>query len=315
MTRISSTPALNAVAMPGIIDGLLQPQKTLPCRYFYDARGSALFEKITPLPEYYATRTETKILTCCVEEIAAHTPPGSILVEFGSGSSRKSEILLAALPSLAAYVPIDVSPSVLDEACARLSARFAGLRLFPKVGDFTDSITWPAALAKRPRIGFFPGSTIGNFAPDQACDLLQAMARTLGPGARLVIGVDLVKDTARLVAAYDDAAGVTAEFNLNLLVRLNREMGATFDLTQFRHQAVYNTQLGRIEMYLVSRREQSVQIGSHRVHFAEGERIHTENSYKYTVAQFQSLAQRAGWQPRQVWTDAQLLFSVHELML
>jgi len=322
MTRIATKQAPAALQSPGtatlrhdMLAGLSQPQKSLPCSSFYDARGSALFEKICLQPEYYPTRVETTILAAHVPEIAARTPPGSILVEFGSGSSRKTELLLEALPTLSAYAPIDVSESALDEACTRLAARFPALPLHPTVGDFTDALALPPALAKRPRLGFFPGSTIGNFAPPDACALLRSMAHTLGPGARLVVGVDLVKDRERLVAAYNDAAGVTAKFNLNLLVRLNREMGATFDLARFAHEAVYNDLEQRIEMYLVSLDDQSIAITDHRIHFAKGERIHTENSYKYEVAQVQALAASAGWQVRDTWTDAENLFSVHELGL
>lgn len=322
MTRIAEKRAPAATPAPAadplrrrILAGLSQPQKNLPCSFFYDARGSALFEKITEQPEYYPTRVETSILTARAPEIAARTPPGSILVELGSGSSRKTELLLEAMPNLSAYAPIDVSESALDEACARLGARFPALRLLPTVGDFTDALALPSASAKRPRLGFFPGSTIGNFSPAEACDLLLSLAGTLGAGARLVVGVDLVKDPGRLVAAYNDAAGVTAEFNLNLLVRLNRELGATFDIGKFAHSAIYDDLKQRIEMYLVSLDDQSVEITDHRIRFAKGERIHTENSYKYTVAQFGALATRAGWQAHQAWTDAENLFSLHELGL
>jgi L-histidine N-alpha-methyltransferase len=320
MTRIAEKEVPAATVVSGaetlprsIIAGLSQPQKSLPCSYFYDARGSALFEKITALPEYYPTRVETAILAGCAPEIASRTPPGSILVEFGSGSSRKTEILLEAMPALSAYAPIDVSESALDEACTRLEARFPKLRLFPTLGDFNDVPALPPPLTKHPRLGFFPGSTIGNFAPAEACALLRSMAGTLGPAARLVVGVDLVKDRARLVAAYNDAAGITAQFNLNLLVRLNREMGATFDVGKFSHSAIYNEALQRIEMYLVSLADQSVAITGQCIRFAKGERIHTENSYKYTIPQFRALAMHAGWQPRDVWTDSESLFSLHEL--
>jgi dimethylhistidine N-methyltransferase len=296
-----------------VLDGLAQTQRALPCRFFYDAAGSALFEEITRLPEYYPTRTEAAILAACADEIATATPAGSVLVEFGSGSSRKTELLLAALPSLAAYVPIDVSPDALAEAAARLAGRFPGLRVLPVEGDFLAPIDLPPDLADRPRLGFFPGSTIGNFSPDEACDLLRGMTRSLGPEGRLVVGVDLRKDPETLVRAYDDAAGVTAQFNLNLLARANRELGATFDIASFAHEAVFNAVESRIEMHLVSRRAQTVEVLGHRFRFAEGERIHTENSYKYGVAKFRALAAQAGWQPRRVWTDPAELFSVHEL--
>jgi dimethylhistidine N-methyltransferase len=320
MTTIAVRQTPDAQNAPGtaslhqaILAGLSQPQKFLPCSYIYDARGSALFEAITEQPEYYPTRVETAILASCAQEIAVRTPPGSILVELGSGSSRKTELLLDAIPNLSAYAPIDVSQSALDAACARLGARYPALRLLPTVGDFTDLPDLPAALAKRPRLGFFPGSTIGNFRPADACGLLRTLARTLGPEARLVIGVDLAKDHNRLVAAYNDAAGVTAEFNRNLLVRANRELGARFDVTKFAHSAIYNATKQRIEMYLVSLDDQTVEITGAHIRFTKGERIHTENSYKYTVAQFAALAIGAGWHPSRAWTDAENLFSVHEL--
>ncbi|WOJ91394.1 L-histidine N(alpha)-methyltransferase [Methylocapsa polymorpha] len=314
-TRPTAAVAPSNDLLRAAIEGLSLPQKALPCYLFYDARGSALFERITELPEYYPTRTETAILAARVGEIAAQTPPGSILVEFGSGSSRKTEILIDALPTLAAYVPIDVSRSALDEACARLASRFPALRIIPTEGDFTQPLILPQGLAKRPRLGFFPGSTIGNFGHDDACALLRGMALSLGTGARLLIGADLQKDLARLIPAYNDSAGVTAEFNLNLLARLNREIGANFDLERFGHAALFNAVEGRIEIYLVSLAAQTVDVGGRRFDFAKGERIHTENSYKYTIAQFGDLASRAGWAARHVWTDAENLFSLFELAL
>jgi dimethylhistidine N-methyltransferase len=219
------------------------------------------------------------------------------------------------MPDLAAYVPIDVSDSALAGAKERLEARFPALHVNPILGNFTDEVIYPFDLSSRPKIGFFPGSTIGNLTPAEAVGLLAGMARTLGPDGRLIIGVDLKKDPHTLVAAYNDAAGVTAAFNLNLLTRINRELRATFDLTQFRHDAVYNPREGRIEMYLVSARAQQAGIIGHTFPFARGERIHTENSYKYTVPEFQELARRAGWEPQEVWTDRDSLFSVHELVL
>ena len=296
------------------LSGLSAPQKTLPCEYFYDARGSALFEKITDAPEYYPTRTEAAILAACVEDIVAGTPAGSVLVEFGSGSSRKTEILLEALGKLAAYVPIDVSASALDEARARLGARFPSLRVHPVVGDFRADLVLPPDLADRPRMGFFPGSTIGNFQPAAAIDLLAGMASTLGPGGRLIIGVDLRKSMDALLPAYNDAAGITAAFNKNLLVRANRELGADFDLAAFEHEAIFNDRASRIEMHLVSRRTQVVSLLGHQFAFRPGETIHTENSHKYTVEAFRDLARRAGWTPNQVWLDDAGLFSVHEIV-
>jgi len=298
-----------------VLAGLSKRQKMLPCEFFYDARGSELFEAITALPEYYPTRTETAILTQYAPEIAAGTPPGAVLVEFGSGSSVKTEILLRALKGLSAYVPVDVSSSALALARDRLIRRFPDLRVHGVEGDFRAGLALPVELAGKPRLGFFPGSTIGNFTPIKAARLLQVFARNLGHGARLIIGVDLLKDEGRLVSAYDDAAGVTAAFNLNLLERANRELGADFDLASFAHKAIFNRSLGRIEMHLVSRTRQSVSLLGRSFDFVPGETIHTENSHKYTVAGFHNLTGGAGWIPTRVWTDADDLFSVHELVL
>jgi dimethylhistidine N-methyltransferase len=298
-----------------VVEGLSSSPKTLPCRYFYDARGSELFEAITDLPEYYPTRTETAILAAHASHIADRVPDGAILIEFGSGSSRKTELLLAEMFDLAAYVPIDVSDAALAGAKQRLERRFPALRVHPILGNFNDEVVYPFDLRARPKVGFFPGSTIGNLTRPEAAELLAGMARTLGPDGRLIIGVDLKKDPHTLVAAYNDAAGVTAAFNLNLLTRINRELRATFDVTQFRHEAVYNPRQGRIEMYLVGERAQQVGLIGHTFSFAKGERIHTENSHKYTVDEFQALAREAGWQPEAVWSDEQSLFSVHELVV
>jgi dimethylhistidine N-methyltransferase len=241
-------------------------------------------------------------------------PAGGILVEFGSGSSLKTEILLRQLPRLGAYICIDVSESALAEARARLTSRFPTLDVRPIIGDFARTVTLPADLADRPRTGFFPGSTIGNLTPPEAASLLRAFAACLGADGRLIVGVDLKKDARRLHMAYNDAQGVTAAFNLNLLARINRELAGTFDLAAFRHEAVYNPREGRIEMHLRSMRRQVVGVLGRTFRFGAGERIHTENSYKYTVPQFQDLARSAGWQPTQVWTDPDNLFSVHELV-
>jgi dimethylhistidine N-methyltransferase len=296
-----------------VIKGLSRPRKTLPCRYFYDAHGSELFEAITQLAEYYPTRTEAAILEANASEIADGVPADGVLVEFGSGSSRKTEILLERLPGLAAYVMIDVSTTALEEARTRLRARFPTLDVRPIVGDFSFPFALPPDLAHAPRIGFFPGSTIGNLAPLEAQRLLRLFRACLSPGGRLVVGVDLKKDLDVLLPAYNDAAGVTADFNLNLLARINRELGGNFRLDAFEHRAIYNARDGRIEMHLVSRVDQEVRILRHRFHFRAGETIHTENSYKYTVGQFQNLAISASWVPSRVWTDGCGLFSVHEL--
>ena len=296
-----------------VLSGLARPKKWLPCRFFYDARGSELFEEITRLPEYYPTRTEAAILTANAAEMVDSVPAGGVLVEFGSGSSLKTEILLGGLSRLRAYVCIDVSEAALRDAKQRLASRFPGLDVRPMVGDFSYPVALPPDLAGRHKTGFFPGSTIGNLTPAEAERLLRVFRAVLSPGGRLIVGVDLEKDARQLVLAYNDAAGVTAAFNLNLLARINRELGGTFSIDRFRHDAVYNPREGRIEMHLESLREQEVKVCGRRFRFKAGERIHTENSYKYSIDQFQRLARSAGWSPECVWTDEGRLFSVHEL--
>jgi dimethylhistidine N-methyltransferase len=297
-----------------VIEGLSMPRKSLPCRFFYDARGSELFEEITRLPEYYPTRTEIAILDAHAAEIASRVDDGAVLVEFGSGSSRKTEILLGCLPRLRAYVPIDVSESALEEAKRRLIKRFPALAVRPIAGDFSRLLGLPPDLAKARKVGFFPGSTIGNFSPFAARKLLGAMWRLLAPDGRLIVGVDLKKDARTLVRAYNDAAGVTAAFNLNLLTRINRELEGSFDLDGFRHEAIYDPREGRVEMHIVSIRNQTVRIRGLWFRFSAGETIHTENSYKYSISQFHDICCPAGWLPGRVWTDRGNLFSVHELI-
>ncbi len=297
-------------------DGLSRNQKELPCRFLYDAHGSQLFEDITALEEYYPTRTEAGILRECSGTIAARTPAGAMLVEFGSGSSVKTEILLSALDRLAVYVAIDVSRSALDEARDRIEERFSGLSVETLVADFAEPMQIPG-LDTAPAggvLGFFPGSTIGNLTRAEAEKLLRHFGETLGPGSRFVAGVDLKKDLGRLLPAYDDASGVTAAFNKNILNRINRELGADFDTRQFDHEARWNEDKGRVEMHLVSRGAQTVRLGECEFSFADGESIHTENSHKYTIDGFQALAAKAGWQAQEVWTDRDNLFSVHELV-
>lgn len=297
-----------------VIDGLSRAQKTLPCRFFYDARGSELFEDITRLPEYYPTRTEAAILRSRAAEIVEGVSEGDLLVEFGSGSSLKTEILLDRVAAQVIYVPVDVSESALADAVARLAVRYPALEVRPVVADFSDISVLPGDLAARRSVGFFPGSTIGNFAPRDAVKLLASFKKVLGAEGRLIIGVDLKKEPQTLIRAYDDSAGVTAAFNLNLLARINRELGGTFEEAAFSHKAIYNPREGRIEMHLVSNRAQKVEVAGRVFHFREGESIHTENSYKYAIAEFQKLAEKAGWTPKRVWTDPDNLFSVHELV-
>jgi len=296
-----------------LLSGLRAERKSIPCRFLYDARGSELFEEITRLPEYYPTRTETRILKQCAPDIAAANEPGTVLIEFGSGSSTKTEILLETLRDLKAYVPLDISPAAISEASERLTTRFPELRIDPVIGDFSRPVKLPAALSTAPLLGFFPGSTIGNLQRCDAIALLRNMASILGREAHLVIGIDLKKDEDILLAAYNDAQGVTAAFNLNILAHANRALGSGFDLNAFRHQAVYDREAGRIDMYLISEADQTVNVLGHSINFVAGERIHTEYSHKYSIDGFQELAREAGWTPEHVWTDDEQMFSVHQL--
>ncbi len=297
-----------------VIDGLSKIRKSLPCRFFYDAQGSQLFEEITALPEYYPTRSEIAILEAYATEMVRESSNVSVLVEFGSGSCRKTELLLERLPRLSAYVPIDVSRSALEEAKQRLEQRFPRLLVRPLVGDFTQGVVLPPNFSSGAKLGFFPGSTIGNFTPTEAVRLLRLMRRSLAPGGSLIIGVDLKKDVRQLLSAYNDSRGLTGAFNLNLLKRINGDLHGTFDLGQFRHEAIYNSIEGRIEMHLVSEKEQIVSVEDELFQFRAGESIHTENSYKYSIDQFHHLARTAGWSPARVWKDANGYFSVHELI-
>ena len=296
-----------------VLHGLTSRPKRLPPKYFYDAAGARLFGRITALPEYYPTRTELRILDENAASIAALARPGAALVEFGSGSSAKIRVLLRELRSLGAYVPVDICAEFLLAEAAALERDIPWLKVVPVPADFTRPFRLPASVLGPPPLGFFPGSTIGNLDPDEARDFLGHAARVLGGGAAMIVGVDLDKDPGILHAAYNDAAGVTAAFNLNLLRRINRELGADFDLGRFEHRAFYDDALKRIEMHLVSREAQRVRIGATLVEFAAGESIHTENSYKYTIEGFRALARAAGWRPVAVWTDAARLFSVHAL--
>ncbi len=311
--QVSAEVELRGEFAEALIAGLSAPQKSIPCRFVYDAAGSALFERITELPEYYPTRTEMGILAAHAADMAALAASGAVLIEFGSGSSLKTELLLAQMRDLHAYVPIDISGAALDDAQARIERRFPGLRVLPVLGDFSQPLRLPDAIAHRPRLGFFPGSTIGNLTEGEAVELLANMRRILGDDGTLIIGADLKKDVRRLLAAYDDASGVTGAFNLNLLHRANRELAADFDVDNFAHLATYDVRYGRIDMHLVSRAEQSVSVAGHRFRFKAGERIHTEHSHKYDIDGFHALAARAGWCPQTVWTDAERLFSVHVL--
>ncbi|RYF67666.1 MAG: L-histidine N(alpha)-methyltransferase, partial [Comamonadaceae bacterium] len=274
--------------------------------------GSALFDRICDLPEYYPTRTELRILTDRAAEIAHHIGPGAEIVEFGAGSLTKVRLLLDALDAPQRFLPIDISGEHLESAAERLRADYPRLAVQPIVGDYTQPFDLPALGAGGRRVGFFPGSTLGNFNPDEALAFLQSAAQMLGGGG-LLIGVDLIKDPALLHAAYNDAQGVTAAFNLNLLHRANAELGADFVPAQFTHAAFYNAPFQRIEMHLVSRRAQVVNVLGERFMFAEGETIHTENSHKFSVDGLRTQAVQAGFDIGPVWTDPDRLFSVHWL--
>lgn len=296
-----------------VLAGLAKPQKAIPPKHFYDARGSDLFEAITELPEYYPTRTEVALLTRIAPEIAADIPDGAALVEFGSGASTKTRILLDAAPQVAVYAPIDISASALDAAAAAIGADYPAVSVAPLRDDFTNALRLPDATAGRPVTGFFPGSTIGNFTPEEAKRFLASARRLLGEGAAFLVGIDVVKDPAVLVAAYDDAQGVTADFNLNLLTRINRELGGDFDHAGFDHRAVWNPVESRMEMHLVSRVDQTARVAGRTFRFAAGETIHTENSYKFTVPGFADLARSAGWRLEQAWVSEDPAFAVVRL--
>lgn len=296
-----------------LLDGLRRTPRAVAPKFFYDAAGSVLFDRICELPEYYPTRTEIGLLSRHAREMAECIGAGADLVEYGAGSLRKIRLLLRALDRPARYLPIDLSAEHLHQHAQQLAADHLALPVQPLVTDFAAEVALPplAAGAKR-RIGFFPGSSIGNFTPDEALAFLQRSARAL-QGGGLLIGVDLVKDPALLHRAYNDAEGVTAAFNKNLLVRANRELQADFDIGAFFHHAFYEPRLQRIEMHLVSARRQVVRLCGERFWFDEGQTLHTEISCKYTVEGFQQLAARAGYVPRAVWVDDARLFSVHWL--
>ena len=287
-----------------VLEGLSRPHKALPSKWLYDEAGSALFERICDLPEYYPTRTELALLEEAVGPIAEDVAKGGVLVEFGSGSSRKTRLLLDAAPQLGAYIPIDISADALDAAAEAMREAYPDLDVRPLRADFTRPTPLPDDLAGRPRIGFFPGSTIGNFAPEDAAGFLRRARDLLGEGALFVLGVDLRKDAAVLEAAYDDAEGVTAAFDLNLLARINRELGGDFDLGSFRHRGVWNAEESRVEMRLESLHDQRVTVEGRPFRLAAGETIHTENSYKYAPEAVEALARGAGWTPLRSWTSA-----------
>lgn len=297
-----------------VITGLSRSPKSLPPKYFYDERGSELFEAICGLPEYYPTRTEIALMRDKGREMAEELGPECILVEYGSGSGRKTRILVEALAPVA-YVPIDIAAAQLTEWSAEVARSFPAVTVVAVCADYSRPFALPGLerFAKRRRVIYFPGSTIGNFMVSEAMVFLKNACAVARPGGAMLVGVDLKKDPAVLEAAYNDARGVTAAFNLNLLARINRELKASIDLASFRHRAFYNAELGRIEMHLESLRDQRVVIADRTFVFRQGETIHTENSCKYSIAEFQELARGAGFVARTYWTDPQDLFSVHYL--
>jgi dimethylhistidine N-methyltransferase len=305
-TRSFADPAFRA----DVIDGLTRRPRAIPARWFYDRRGSELFEAITDLPEYYPTRTERALLEAKAGEIAELLGPGRAVVEFGSGSSTKTPIVLEAVkPS--AYVPIDISGDFLRESSRALARRFPDLPVLPFEADFMKPLTLPRGIAASPKLGFFPGSTVGNMIPFASADLLRAMRESLGEGAMLLIGMDRIKSEEILVPAYDDAQGVTAAFNLNLLHRINRELDGMIPLDAFRHRAIWNDDRARIEMHLEATRDVTFTVEGRPFSMQAGETIHTENSHKYGDRDARMLLRAGGWTPIADWTDPEGLFALY----
>ena len=298
-----------------VLAGLSRPQKSIPCRFLYDEHGSQLFDQICRLPEYYPTRTELGILEAAAPAIAALMGPGIQLVELGSGSSHKIRLLLDLLKEVRGYVPVDISSEHLRRAAEAVARDHPAIPVTAICADYTVDFDLPPALEDgfTKRVAFFPGSTIGNLEPDEALALLRRCGRLVGRGGDMLVGVDRKKAKPVLEAPYNDAQGVTAEFNLNLLTRIDRELGADFDLARFAHLAFYNEAEGRIEIYIESRIDQLVHVAGHGFRLSAGERIHTEYSYKYGIDDFRCLSRRAGWAPLAHWSDAEELFSVHYL--
>jgi L-histidine Nalpha-methyltransferase len=286
-----------------VLAGLSAPIPAIPARWLYDLRGSELFDDITRLPSYYPTRTETAIFHDIMPDVAARVPKGAVVVEFGAGSQTKTPILLEAIAP-AAYVPVDISGDYLEQSAADLQQRFPSIEVIPVVADFARPFTLPGGIEHLPKLGFFPGSTIGNFVPWSATDLLRQFRALLGPGSQLLIGMDRVKPVERLIAAYDDPEGVTAKFDLNLLTRINRELDGDIPVDAFRHQARWNDILSRIEMHLVATRDVEFSIAGHSFRFTKGSSIHTENSHKYGARGGRVLLLAGGWTPVAEWSDA-----------
>jgi dimethylhistidine N-methyltransferase len=301
--------SLQARFRSDVLAGLAQPQKAIPARWFYDHRGSKLFEQITELPEYYPTRTELEILAERCPQIALAVGKGRTVVEFGAGSATKTPLLLDCIDA-SAYVPIDISGDFLRESCEVLAQRYPDLPITPVEADFTRPVDLPREVRGKPSLGFFPGSTIGNLSPAPAVDLLRAMRATLGDDGMLLIGMDLVKERSVLTAAYDDRAGVTAAFNLNLAARINRELGGTIPLEALRHRAVWNADRARIEMHLEAARDIAFAVSGRHFTMREGETIHTENSHKYDLRSATMLLLAGGWEPVARYADTGHRFMV-----
>ncbi len=297
-----------------VLSGLDNQQKKIPSRFLYDTKGSELFEDITNVEEYYPTRTEITILQKSVAEIAKITDEKTILIEFGSGSSKKTPLLIEALHNLEAYIPIDISNSALIDATKYLQRRFQDLEIIPLHADFTQEIKLPPIKSGFFNLGFFPGSTLGNFEKHEAIEFLKTAKQILGENCGLIIGIDLQKCPEILIPAYDDSSGVTASFNLNLLSRINRELDGNFDINAYEHKAIYNEHSKRIEMHIESLTNQTVNILGYKFEFEKGETIHTENSHKYSIESFKQLASEADWSVLKHWTDKENLFSLHYLI-
>ena len=307
----SAIPQETSDLLSDVIAGLSSNPRTLPCKYFYDEQGAALFQKICELPEYYITRTEIDILDRHRGEIASQLGPNIELIGLGTGAGTKTRILIEALERPAAYIPVDISEKQLRKSTARFQKIFPTLEILPVCADYLQPVVLPSPRHKAARnVVYFPGSTIGNFEPNEALEFLRRIAKVSGQGGGLLIGVDLQKNQNVIEAAYNDKAGVTAQFNLNLLTHINRETGANFDLNQWKHRAIYNAEAGRIEMYLISETDQTVRIKDQQFHFRAGEKVLTEHSYKHTPEGFIALARQAGFDFVKLWTDEARLFGV-----
>lgn len=307
------TPIINPAFYQDVIQGLLSAQKTLPCKYFYDANGSELFEQICDLKEYYVTRSEIEILRKCLPQMAEYMKPHRKIIEFGAGSGVKTELLLGALPAAKAYIPIDISRSALFDCARRLGAMFPHVQVTPIHDDYMEEDMFQRLSGDGPYLIFFPGSTIGNFDYHEAVQFLNRLHALTSEDGGILIGVDVMKDESILIPAYNDKKGITAAFNKNLLRRINNELEGDFNLNRFSHRAIVNHEFQRVEMHLVSLCNQQVRVGEAEFVFQKGEKIHTENSHKYTLPRFQRLAEEAGFILKRTWMDDEQLFSVHYL--